>query len=517
MGTVEGLAVLHSATNQPLLAIPLHATLVNYQIRDNESAAFSRSGIWSEIDPYAGWYRDNVVYAVPGEPAVAEWRFDELGTGAYTVSATWRPYSSGRASNAPYEIWIDDRLAFAVTADQRVTPADGLAQGYHWQQLGDAFWISGRQSLRVRLTNESDGFVVADAVRLEKLPPADLSVMVDDGGQRRALDGPLNFAEAGKVSTVIGTPVTRQLVLSNASDWPLEITSDLALPSGYAIAEWSGPLRIDPGNELSLKLQLTAETLGEFTGSATIRSVTGEILQEFSVYGRVDPWVAIADDSGDGFTTQGTWASYVSLPGWFESSTSTVPAGDGQSYAEWRFEDLSAGTYQVAATWKPYLLGRAKNAPYEFWLDDQRVFQVRVNQRPRPTTTIRTGPTGRFLPTVCRYPNTRLCGFGCRTTPTVSSLLMRCGWSEGAVSRPTTCSRWWNWKVTRPIVASASRRSERQPSPARRSGARFWCETFHKKRCNCQGNRSYRQVSPLQLSSRRSLCSQPPRYRSPSN
>ena len=148
----------------------------------------------------------------------------------------------------------------------------------------------------------------------------------------------------------------------------------------------SGPvhLRIDPGNELSLTLQLTAETIGEFAGSAMIRSITGEILQEFSVYGRVDPWVAIADDSGGGFTTQGAWTSYVSLPGWFESSTSTVSAGDGQSYAEWRFEDLSAGTYQVAATWKPYLLGRAKNAPYEFWLDDQRVFQVRVNQRPAP-------------------------------------------------------------------------------------------------------------------------------------
>ena len=130
----------------------------------------------------------------------------ELGTGAYTVSATWRPYSSGRASNAPYEIWIDERLAFTVTADQRVTPADGLAQGYHWQQLGDAFWISGRQSLRVRLTNQSDGFVVADAVRLEKLPPADLSVIVDDGVQLRALDWPAEFCGSRKSRDSIRNP-----------------------------------------------------------------------------------------------------------------------------------------------------------------------------------------------------------------------------------------------------------------------------------------------------------------------
>ena len=55
-----------------------------------------------------------------------------------------------------------------VAVNQRVGPSGFADQGVDWQDLGAEYDVTGG-TLTVRLTNAANGFVIADAVRIERL------------------------------------------------------------------------------------------------------------------------------------------------------------------------------------------------------------------------------------------------------------------------------------------------------------------------------------------------------------
>ena len=140
------------------------------QIIDNVDAGFSTpQGSWGT--GLLGYQGDSRFAAGGGAVARAQWTF-VVQPGTYQVAATW-PAASNRATNAPYSVRDGAQTLDTVRVNQQQSPADFQDQGAGWHVLG-VFEISSEQ-LVVQLTNEANGFVMADAIRIEAVETALLS------------------------------------------------------------------------------------------------------------------------------------------------------------------------------------------------------------------------------------------------------------------------------------------------------------------------------------------------------
>jgi hypothetical protein len=132
---------------------------------DNEHAEFYvLSGSWNSRnhpDAYEGTTR----FTSPGTGSnKVAWRVDGVVVpGTYEVY-TWKfehDYSSSMATNAHYKVRDKDSTSDWILVDQS-TP------GNEWKLLG-TFEFDDRFSQGVMLTDEADGYVIADAMRLIKI------------------------------------------------------------------------------------------------------------------------------------------------------------------------------------------------------------------------------------------------------------------------------------------------------------------------------------------------------------
>jgi len=94
-------------------------------------------------DNTAGWRVDNVVS--PGKYGVFVWKFDH-------------PYSPLMATDAHYRVRDRDSLSNWILVDQS-TPDD------EWVYLG-SFEFDNNRSQGIMLSDDADGYVIADAVKL---------------------------------------------------------------------------------------------------------------------------------------------------------------------------------------------------------------------------------------------------------------------------------------------------------------------------------------------------------------
>ena len=93
----------------------------------------------------------------------ATWEFTALEPGWYEVLVTF-PNEGNQASNAPYTVYGGATAKGTVTVDQRVDPSGAIFEGSRWESLG-SFSITG-DTLRVELSDNANGNIVADAVRI---------------------------------------------------------------------------------------------------------------------------------------------------------------------------------------------------------------------------------------------------------------------------------------------------------------------------------------------------------------
>jgi hypothetical protein len=124
--------------------------------------AVSQGAPWTlssaQPDKYGADYR----YHLPGSGnAVATWSFTVPAAGQYEAFAWWS-VSSNRATNAPYTTQHRDGLS-TVRVNQRQTGGQWVSLGSH---LFDAATPYG-----ITLTDDADGYVIADAVRLVHTGP----------------------------------------------------------------------------------------------------------------------------------------------------------------------------------------------------------------------------------------------------------------------------------------------------------------------------------------------------------
>jgi hypothetical protein len=138
---------------------PVLEKLEGELVADDEGPEFTViSGDWfSDKDTDRGCYGTAVHWAAAGgKRAEAQWTLEIPASGKYELFARWTQYGN-RAADAPYAVQYADG-----TETVRVNQKEG---GGKWNSLG-IYKFSKDKPAVIIITNDADGFVIADAVKL---------------------------------------------------------------------------------------------------------------------------------------------------------------------------------------------------------------------------------------------------------------------------------------------------------------------------------------------------------------
>jgi uncharacterized protein (DUF1800 family) len=157
---------------------------------DDTDASFSSTAGWTSVTPTSGTvpFNGSIHVAAAGTGTqIATWTFSGFEPGAYRVSATWPGGGTAAGTNATYAIYDPNiatpslQLLGTVSVSQQADSAGFTDAGSTWQDLG-VFNISGSATggptLVVQLTDNANGTVIADAIRIERVGYP--SAIIDD-------------------------------------------------------------------------------------------------------------------------------------------------------------------------------------------------------------------------------------------------------------------------------------------------------------------------------------------------
>ena len=159
---------------------------------DNADPAYAESGSnwlgWTA----AGYVGGGCRYHAAGDGSdTASWTFADVNPNAqYQVYATWVGDSS-HASNAPYTVLDGTTPLATVELNQQATPTDATIDGQAWQSVGVYSATSGK--LVIQLSDNANGYVVADAVRVVEVPSVTVAPSVVDNGDSAYAEGGSNW------------------------------------------------------------------------------------------------------------------------------------------------------------------------------------------------------------------------------------------------------------------------------------------------------------------------------------
>ena len=198
---------------------------------DDTDPGFSTVGQWTQW-PGVG-FQSGLTYIAAGTGAnTASWTVSGLVPGRYRVSITWKE-DPGNADNASYTILDGSNLLATMKVNQQFPPTTFTEVNQVWQDLGSGLYTINGNSIVVSVSDNADGNVVADAVRVERIGYP--STVLDDSGP--------NFSTSGTTWQVTpgtgfqgGAIVAPAGIGLNAAYWTI---ANLA-PGQYRImATWS--------------------------------------------------------------------------------------------------------------------------------------------------------------------------------------------------------------------------------------------------------------------------------------
>jgi len=125
-------------------------------IVDNRDDGFTTGGVWNASTAVAGYYGPDYFACAAGTGSTtATWSFTVAHEGWYDLSARWTAQTN-RASNSPMTI-LTPTVQDSMRLDQRTN-------GGQWNLLGHYYLFQGDR-VDVTVSNDADGFVIADAIR----------------------------------------------------------------------------------------------------------------------------------------------------------------------------------------------------------------------------------------------------------------------------------------------------------------------------------------------------------------
>lgn len=361
-------------------------------IIDNADVGFYTDGQWKRSSVSSGYIGSDYLAAEAGSgEKAATWNLNIVK--AFDVFARWTSHSN-RGSNVKYVVHhLDDQNYPATT----MVEVDQREFGGEWFKLG-TFRMSTLTG-RVTVSNDSDGYVIADAVMFKEVPK-EQSVDADNDGMLDAWE-----LEHGLDST---DPMDAELDpdqdgLTNLQEFlaltdPLDSDTDGdRLPDGYEVESGLDPTvsdgdkdsdadgysnyqeylaGTDPNDAQSV---LPANSVLVTWEPPTTRTDGGQLTPEDIAYYELN--YSRTQTAGDELVADNGSSQFVAYGPDIRSSTATsgyigddyavMPAGTGENSATWTFEGVApASLYSLAANWTSHQ-NRATNADYKVVYDNE--------------------------------------------------------------------------------------------------------------------------------------------------
>jgi Protein of unknown function (DUF1573)/Metallo-peptidase family M12B Reprolysin-like len=361
-------------------------------ILDNGQTGYTETG-----SGWQGWptgYNGSVRYNSAGpNGATASWQQTGLAAGNYQVQATWNA-APNHTGSAVYQIYDGTTLRQTVTVDQRPNPSGASFGGVLFQTLGTVLVNSG--ALRVVLSNSASGDVVADAVRIVPPPTPTVDLNWSSGG----LSGV-------PVTATVQTPFTISRTYTNANTTPGGTT-----PSASSLAYYSSVDAVF-GNADDVLLGSEPVPAGQAAGtySGTSPALQFAAAGTYYVFAKLDDGSAlpetdetnnvtpaaqqvtvvvvsapsnpiILDNGQAGYAETG--AGWQGWPTGYNGGVRYNSAGPNGATASWQQTGLTAGNYQVQATWNGSF-NHTSSAVYQIYDGTTLRQTITVDQRPDPS------------------------------------------------------------------------------------------------------------------------------------
>jgi hypothetical protein len=346
---------------------------------DNTSSNFSVTGTWNTVTSDFDKYKTDYRWATGGTASTrAQWALSLPQTGRYEVSVWWTD-DTARSSSARIEVTHAGGTS-SVNLDQRT-------RGGQWVPVGTYQFNTTGHSVAINAGASATGRVIADGLRLQRVPDVGADIVVDNGGT--------GYRESGTWSTsassgFFGTNSRFANVNSGAS---ATFTPTLSIRRKYNVYAWYvagsnrtsgaqyvvhreggtntvtvnqttngsrwvllGAYDLAPGQNHRVVLNTTASN-GTVVSSDAVRFVeAGEAAPVASTE-------VIVDNTDAGFTASTNWSASSSEPGFLGSNYRVRATASVSDSAQWTANLPSAGSYQVYARWTSGT-NRAASAPY---------------------------------------------------------------------------------------------------------------------------------------------------------
>jgi Ca2+-binding RTX toxin-like protein len=143
------------------------------EIVDDGETDYLETGSWYD-DAAGGGFNGNQRLNGSGSGSEkATWTFDNLANGDYEVHVTWDdPDGYGGASDAPFAVFDGAASEGVFDINQTVYPSGATVADSSWQQLGTGTFTITSGTLEVELSDDANGTVRADAVRIVQVSVA---------------------------------------------------------------------------------------------------------------------------------------------------------------------------------------------------------------------------------------------------------------------------------------------------------------------------------------------------------
>jgi len=384
-------------------------------IIDDGEPGFTTVGPWeTSLNPDG---RDGDVRnrAPIGELSTSRWEFTGLAPGNYRVSATWVPHPN-RATNSPFTIreTVGGAKLLSSIINQQLAPDDFTSEGSDWENLS-IFRISG-STLVVELTNDANGFVIADAIRIKPTifhPPL-ATYIIDDGDPGFATSGAWNSPalpvgrDGDLLNNDAGTGLnTATWTFTDLQPWHQYLISatwladpNRATDAPFTILDGTGGSVLDtvlmnqeepPDDFSDLGSNWEQLVVVTITGTELVIQLSDDaneyVIADAIHVQLVDQFPGEVIDNGDaGFSATAGW-NPSPLGNGYDNDLLNTAAGNGSTIATWTFTDLAPGIYRVLATWFAHP-NRATDAPYTIYDGATPLVTIDVNQELDPKDDI---------------------------------------------------------------------------------------------------------------------------------
>ncbi|MFI7273842.1 exo-alpha-sialidase [Streptomyces sp. NPDC049879] len=167
-GAGRGGGLVLAADALSLVRAPHAPDVRDEVVVDNDALGFQTvSGTWSPATGTPGFWGGNYRTAPAGTgTSTVRWRPAVPGDGSYRIEVSYTPHTN-RASNAPYTVTHATGTT-TVRVDQRAAGTTD-PRGGTWASLG-TFTLTAGLATAIELTNDANGYVTADAIRLLRQP-----------------------------------------------------------------------------------------------------------------------------------------------------------------------------------------------------------------------------------------------------------------------------------------------------------------------------------------------------------